>query len=146
MTSSLKERQTAVAEHSTVDSLNKSIGAGMHVDISSFAAWMLGVGSIIGSMAWLFHGPMIARAGTLPSVIAWIVAGIFMVPLALILMELASMFPTAGGPYIYKYYALKRLVPGMGELLGFLTGWLFWICIIGGLACMSNGLSQSSQL
>lgn len=50
------------------------------------------------------------------------------------------MFPTAGGPYYYKYYALKRLIPGMGEMIGFLTGWLFWICLIVGFSCMSCGL------
>ncbi len=50
------------------------------------------------------------------------------------------MFPTAGGPYFYKYYALKRLIPGMGDLLGFLTGWLFWIALSVGLAMMSIGL------
>jgi APA family basic amino acid/polyamine antiporter len=142
MTTSLKERQTAVLDQSTAEGLNRSIGSGMSVGISSFAAWMLGVGGIIGSMAWLFHGPMLARAGTLPSVVAWILAGIFTIPLAMILMELASMFPTAGGPYVYKYYALKRLIPGMGEMLGFLTGWLFWMCLLGGLACMSNGMAN----
>jgi amino acid transporter len=52
------------------------------------------------------------------------------------------MFPQAGGPYVYKFYALKRLVPGSGEMLGFLTGWLFWIAIIVGLACMANGSGQ----
>jgi len=52
------------------------------------------------------------------------------------------MFPTAGGPYVYKYYALKRLIPGMGEMLGFLTGWLLWIAVLVGIACMSNGLTN----
>lgn len=114
----------------------------MRVGISSFGSWMIGVGSIIGSIAWLIHGPMIARAGTLASALAWIAAGLLTLPLALILMELASMFPTAGGPYVYKYYALKRLAPKAGELLGFLTGWLFWIDLLVGLACMSNGLTN----
>lgn len=27
-------------------------------------------------------------------------------------------------------------------MLGFLTGWLFWIAIIVGLACMANGLAN----
>jgi amino acid transporter len=115
---------------------------GLKVGFSSFAAWMLGVGSIIGSMAWLIHGPMLARAGSLASITAWILAGLMSLPLALILMELSSMFPTAGGPYVYKFYALKRLVPGAGEMLGFLTGWLFWSALIVGLACMANGLSN----
>lgn len=142
MTTSLKERQTAVVDQSTAAALNRNIGSGMQVGISSFASWMLGVGAIIGSMAWLFHGPMIARAGNLAATTAWLLAGIFTLPLALIVMELASMFPTAGGPYVYKYYALKRLAPRLGEMFGFLTGWLFWICLIVGLACMSNGLSN----
>ena len=115
---------------------------GLRIGISSFGAWMLGVGSIIGSMAWLIHGPMLMRAGSLASITAWLIAGAMALPLALILMELASMFPSAGGPYVYKFYALKRLVPGAGEMLGFLTGWLFWIAIIVGLACMSNGLAN----
>lgn len=112
----------------------------MQVGFSSFASIMLGIGSIIGSMAWLFHGPMIARAGTLASAIAWIIAALCTLPLCLIVMELASMFPAAGGPYVYKYYALKRLNPNLGELFGFLTGWLFWVGWIVALACMSNGL------
>jgi amino acid transporter len=118
------------------------IGTGMKIGISAFGAWMMGVGSIIGSMAWLMHGPMLTRAGPAACMTAWVVAGTLSLPLALILMELSSMFPTAGGPYVYKYYALKRLVPGMGEMLGFLTGWLFWIAIMVGLACMANGLTN----
>jgi amino acid transporter len=117
-----------------------SIGQNMKVGIGLFGSWMLGVGSIIGSMAWLFHTYMIARAGTLAATTAWVVAGLAFLPVTLILAELSSMFPTAGGPYVYKYYALKRLVPGKGELLGFLTGWLFYVCLIAGYACMSNGL------
>jgi amino acid transporter len=103
---------------------------------------MLGVGTIIGSMAWIIHGPMIARAGTAAALTAWATAGILTIPLALILMELSSMFPSAGGPYVYKYYALKRLVPGAGELIGFMTGWLFWAAITVGLACMGNGMAN----
>ncbi|MBS1990534.1 MAG: amino acid permease [Cyanobacteria bacterium SZAS LIN-3] len=118
------------------------IGSEMKVGISAFGSWMLGVGSIIGSMAWLMHAPMLARAGPAACMTAWLIAGTLSLPLALILMELASMFPTAGGPYVYKYYALKRLVPGMGEMLGFLTGWLLWIAILVGIACMSNGLTN----
>lgn len=124
--------------------LNKTttIGSEMKVGVSSFASWMLGVGAVIGSYAWLIHGPMIARAGTLPSICAFIIAAFMTIPAAFILAELSSMFPTAGGPYIYKYYAFKRLVPGAGELIGFVTGWLFYICIITGLACMANGLTN----
>src|SRR5689334_23514369 len=108
------------------------IGAGMNVEISPFGSWMLGVGANIGSMAFLFHSSLIAIGGPLASVIAWILAALVAVPLAFVLAELSSMFPTAGGPYVYKYFALKKLIPGMGELLGFLTGWIFWVSLVCG--------------
>lgn len=98
------------------------------------------MGALIGSMAWLIHAPMIATAGRLGATLAWLLAGVLSIPLALILMELSSMFPSAGGPYFYKFYALKRLIKGYGDLLGFLTGWLFWIALTVGLAMMSIGL------
>jgi amino acid transporter len=120
--------------------VDKQIGSNMQVGISSLGAWMLGVGANIGSFAFLIHANMIAQAGPLGACAAWVVAAVMMVPLALILAELSSMFPAAGGPYVYKYVALKRLIPGMGELLGFLTGWIFWIFLISSYSCMSNGL------
>ncbi len=118
------------------------IGAEMSVGISSFGSWMLGVGTMIGSMAWLIYAPMLARSGALPTISAWTFAAIITLPLALILAELSSMFPSAGGPYVYKYVALKRLFPRFGELLGFSTGWLYWIAMIAGVACMANGLAS----
>jgi len=142
MPTSLTTLSTTDLETQIQEREAQQIGSEMPVGISSFAAWMLGVGSIIGSMAWLFHGPMLARAGTLASAVSWIIAGVCMLPLCFIVMELASMFPAAGGPYVYKYYALKRLAPGLGEFFGFLTGWLFWIAMVVGYACMSNGLTN----
>jgi hypothetical protein len=52
-----------------------NIGQNMRIGIGSFSSWMLGVGGIIGSMAWLFHSYMIARAGAFAAVSAWILAG-----------------------------------------------------------------------
>lgn len=140
MKTSLREKDVTSKEVAQDQAF--TIGSGMQVGISSFGAWMLGVGSIIGSMAWLIHGPMIAKSGPLAAFVAWILAAAMTLPLALIVAELSSMFPTAGGPYVYKYFALKRMIPGMGEMLGFLTGWLFWIAMITGLGCMSNGLTN----
>ncbi len=140
------ERETHARKVSTKRRIksgdNKNTTGELKVGITAFGAWMVGVGSIIGSMAWLMHGPMLARAGTLPCILAWTIAAIATVPLAMILMELSSMFPDAGGPYVYKYYALKRLIPAKGEMIGFLTGWLFWMAAIVALACMSNGLAN----
>ncbi|HEY9719241.1 MAG TPA: APC family permease [Trichormus sp.] len=119
---------------------SEKIGSGMQIGISSFGAWMLGVGANVGSFAFLIHASMIGQAGPLASVFAWCIAALMALPLAIVLAELSSIFPSAGGPYVYKYFALKRLVPKMGELLGFLTGWIFWIYLITCYSCMSNGL------
>lgn len=113
----------------------------MTVGISSFGSWMIGVGTMIGSMAWLIYQPMLARSGSLPTICAWTCGALFTLPLAFVLAELSSMFPSAGGPYVYKYVALKRLFPGIGELLGFTTGWLYWIALVAGFACMANGFA-----
>lgn len=118
-----------------------SIGSKMPVGITAFGSWMLGVGSMIGSMAWLIHGYMLSRAGAAPTLAAWILAALINLPLCFILAELSSMFPTAGGPYIYKYVALKRLFPAYGQFLGFCTGWLYWVTMISGLSCMANGFA-----
>ncbi len=142
MSVAIKERPAAVVDTASAELISAStkIGAGMQIGIGAFGAWALGVSSNIGSMAFLFHGCMIASGGPLASVLAWTIAACMALPLALVLAELSSMFPSAGGPYVYKYFALKRLVPGMGECLGFLTGWIFFVYLISGYACMSNGL------
>jgi amino acid transporter len=142
MSIAIQDRPTTVVDTASADLISAStkIGAGMQVGIGAFGAWALGVSSNIGSMAFLFHGCMILLGGPLASVIGWIIAACMALPLALVLAELSSMFPSAGGPYVYKYFALKRLVPGMGECLGFLTGWIFFVYLIAGYACMSNGL------
>lgn len=102
---------------------------------------MLGVGTIIGSMAWLFHGPMIARAGTMASIGAFVAGALISLPLAMVLSELSRLVPAAGGPYVYKYLAFKKMFPQCGEFLGFSSGWLFWVALVAGYACMANGLS-----
>lgn len=131
---------------STTDNETLSKVDQLKVEISPFSAWMVGVGCLIGSMAWLIHPAMLARGGVIATLLAWLIAAIVTLPLALILMELSSMFPSAGGPYIYKYYALKRLIPHEGELVGFLCGWLFWISNTVGLACIANGVCNLTSL
>jgi APA family basic amino acid/polyamine antiporter len=146
LTESVKNTETThsitSANNAPSDALPTDLSADLSVGISSFSSWMIGVGAIIGSMAWLFHGPMIARSGTLACLLAWVIAACATLPLTLILAELSSMFPAAGGPYYYKYVAFKRLFPQTGELFGFLTGWLFWVFLVVCYSCMSNGLAN----
>jgi APA family basic amino acid/polyamine antiporter len=118
------------------------IGKELHIGISAFGSWMLGVGTIIGSMAWLFHAPMIARGGTLASIAAFLIGALVSLPLAMVLSELSRLVPAAGGPYVYKYLAFKKLFPRAGEFLGFSSGWLFWVALVAGYACMGCGFAN----
>lgn len=144
-TTEQKKAHTAVHDDAPATNVldqSEKIGSGMQVGIDAFGAWAIGVGSTIGSYAFLIHGSMIAQAGPLASVLSWLAAAAMSVPLALLLAELSSLFPSAGGPYVYKYFALKRLIPGTGEMFGFLTGWMFWIYVVVSYACMSNGFAN----
>src|SRR5437870_5230213 len=98
----LREYPGQTSDGESLEQQSAKIGAGMQVGISSFGAWMLGVGANIGSMAFLFHGAMIAQSGPLAAITAWVLAALMSLPLAFVLAELSSMFPSAGGPYVYK--------------------------------------------
>lgn len=85
---------------------------------------------------------MIVLGGPLATAIAWIIAAILMLPLAFVLVELSAMFPLAGGPYIYKYVAFKRLFNQSGALPAFMSGWLFWLFLVIGFAISALGMSN----
>lgn len=128
---------------SSIEASGLHSASDLKVGISAFGSYMLGVGTLIGSMAWLIHGTMIERAGALPSIAAWILGAVTMLPLALVIAELASIYPFAGGPYVYKVEAFKLIMPHKdASLFGFLSGWLYWIAMMTGLAFMTNGLSD----
>lgn len=103
------------------------------------------VGSIVGSMAWLIYSPMIARSSALDCIISFPIAAIMVLPLSFCVSELSSMFPKAGGPYIYLK-EMYDLIPGArGKLLGFLAGWTYWMTFVIGTSLMLNGLSDLIQ-
>ncbi len=62
-------------------------------------------------------GAWLTDAGPLGAIIAFLLGGLIMLPIALCYAEVAGMYPVSGGEiaYIYKMY---------GERLSFLAGWL----------------------
>ncbi|MEM8492223.1 MAG: APC family permease [Pseudomonadota bacterium] len=72
---------------------------------------MIGVGWITVLGAWL------TDAGSLGAMLAFIVGGFMMLPVALCYAEIAGMYPVSGGEvaYVYKVY---------GERAAFYAGWL----------------------
>jgi len=97
-------------------------------------AGALVVGTVIGTGIFLKAGIMSQVVGS-PHwmLLAWIVAGILSFAGALVYAEIGSMFPRAGGEYVYIREAY-------GDLPGFLYGWMrFWVASPGSIAAYAVG-------
>jgi amino acid transporter len=77
------------------------------------------LGSIIGS-GWLLGALTAAKVAGPASLIAWALAGILIIGLALVHAELGAAYPVAGGTARYTHLAL-------GPLSGFVAAWLAWV-------------------
>lgn len=88
----------------------------------------IGVGGVIGSGIFGLPAVMAALAG--PSLIlAILIAGFIAMLFALVYAELGSTYSVSGGPYAYPRLA-------MGNLLGFLIGWGYFIFLFVGTAAI----------
>ncbi len=95
-------------------------------DLRLYGLTMVAIGSCIGSGIFLTPSQI---ASYLPSplwiLIAWALGGIITLTGALTFAELGSLFPQAGGVYVY-------LKEAYGELFGFLYGWAYLLVITSG--------------
>ncbi len=98
------------------------------------ASTALVIGTVIGTGVFLKTAVMAQQTGSPTGVLlAWVVAGALSLAGALTYGELGSLFPQAGGEYVY-------LREGYGSLLGFLYGWMrFWIGSPGSIAAYAVG-------
>ncbi|HEX9079683.1 MAG TPA: amino acid permease [Desulfuromonadaceae bacterium] len=97
-------------------------------------AGALVVGTVVGTGIFLKAGIMSQTVGA-PHwmLLAWIVAGVLSFMGALIYAEIGTLFPRAGGEYVY-------LREAYGDLPGFLYGWMrFWIASPGSIAAYAVG-------
>ncbi|RYD98633.1 MAG: amino acid permease [Sphingobacteriales bacterium] len=80
-------------------------------------------GSMIGSGIFIVSADMVRNVGSAGWLIAiWVITGIMTVFAAISYGELSSMFPKAGGQYVFLKEAYNRLT-------GFLYGWSFFSVI-----------------
>jgi basic amino acid/polyamine antiporter, APA family len=112
-----------------VPSLDRAIG------LSS--ATLLVIGGIVGSGIFLTTGLM---AAALPSptliLVAWLAGGLFALAGALTYAEMGTMFPRAGGVYVYLHEAF-------GALPAFLYGWtMLLVALCGGCAAVAVGFAD----
>lgn len=99
--------------------------------LTLFPSTMIVITSIIGSGIFTVPGTVMAAAqGSGPNLLAWIIAGISCLLMALVYVELAPAMPAAGGPYVYLRNAY-------GEKTSFLYGWAVMIDHVSILALLS---------
>jgi GABA permease len=96
--------------HSAADGLRRSLQRRhMH---------MIALGGVIGAGLFVGSGVVIGYAGP-AAVISFALTGTLVVLVMRMLGEMAIAYPAVGGFYEYNRLAL-------GELAGFLTGWMYW--------------------
>jgi APA family basic amino acid/polyamine antiporter len=92
-------------------------------ELNLYDAVMLVSGTMIGSGIFLVSADVARQTGDAGwLLLSWIIAGGLTMMAALSYGELASMFPQAGGQYVFLQKAYNRLV-------GFLYGWSFFTVI-----------------
>ena len=92
---------------------------GLHRGVGFIGLLWSSVGSIIGS-GWLF-GALIAATVAGPSaLIAWVIASIIVILLALVHAELGGLFPVSGGTSRFPHYAF-------GSFAGVTFGWASYL-------------------
>jgi amino acid transporter len=90
-------------------------------DLGLFAVIAISIGAMVGSGIFILPALALKMAG--PAVIlAYLVAGVLVLPAALSKAEMATAMPEAGGTYIY----IER---GMGPLLGTIAGLGTWFSL-----------------
>lgn len=95
----------------------------MRRELGLLDATMLVAGSMIGSGIFIVSSDIVRNVGSAGWLIfIWVLTGLITLIAALSYGELSSMFPNAGGQYVYLRAAYGRLV-------AFLYGWSFFMVI-----------------
>ena len=108
--------------------------------LSLFGLTMIAVGSCIGSGIFITPAKI---AEAIPShsliLMVWALGGVIALTGALSFAELGSMFPKAGGVYVY-------LREAYGDLVGFLYGWIILLVVnTGALAALGMAFAEYLQ-
>lgn len=105
--------------------------------LSSRDATLVTVGATLGTGIFLTTAA-VAQSAPDPRgiLLLWLAGGLLALAGALTYAELGSMFPTAGGQYVY-------LKEAYGPLPGFLFGWVsFFVIMTGGIAVLAVGFGE----
>jgi amino acid transporter len=92
---------------------------GLRRDVGLFGLLWISAGTTLGS-GWLFGAFVAVTIAGPAALIGWLLASLFMAPLALVYAELGAMFPESGGPGRFAHHAF-------GSLAGATFGWFAYV-------------------
>jgi GABA permease len=104
---------------------------------------MIALGGVIGAGLFVGSGVVIKAAGP-AAVVSFAITGLLVVLVMRMLGEMAVAMPRAGSFYEYARLAFDDR-PVLGELAGFVTGWMywyFWVIVVALEAVAGAGLVQ----
>jgi GABA permease len=102
---------------------------------------MIALGGVIGAGLFVGSGVVIRAAGP-AAVLSFVITGLLVVLVMRMLGEMAVALPAVGSFYEYARLAWNDQ-PRLGELAGFLTGWMywyFWVIVVAQEAVAGAGL------
>jgi GABA permease len=118
-------------------------GSGLRHSLKQRHMTMIALGGVIGAGLFVGSGVVIKAAGP-AAVLSFAITGLLVVLVMRMLGEMAVALPTVGSFYEYARLAWSER-PAIGELAGFLTGWMywyFWVIVVALEAIAGAGLIQ----
>ena len=98
--------------------------SGLHHSLKQRHMTMIALGGVIGAGLFVGSGVVIQAAGP-AAVLSFVITGLLVVLVMRMLGEMAVALPAVGSFYEYARQAFSE-EPRLGELAGFLTGWMYW--------------------
>lgn len=109
----------------------------MEQKIPFWIAVIININIVIGT-AFFLGAQSINLKGGILGPIAWLVCGLFLLPMVAVFATLAKKFPYAGGIYVYSQKTL-------GNFYGFLTGWGYYVGTLAGNGAVVHAFSEYLQ-
>jgi GABA permease len=117
--------------------------SGLRHSLKSRHMTMIALGGVIGAGLFVGSGVVIKAAGP-AAIISFVITGLLVVLVMRMLGEMAVALPAVGSFYEYARLAFSDR-PRLGELAGFLSGWMywyFWVIVVALEAVAGAGLVQ----
>src|SRR5579863_1319976 len=111
-------RSSPEAVSASVEAQMPAAATGLRRSLQRRHMQMIALGGVIGAGLFVGSGVVIGSAGP-AAVLSFALTGTLVVLVMRMLGEMAVAYPAVGGFYEYNRLAL-------GELAGFLTGWMYW--------------------